>query len=182
MNTFRLFAKYVKKYWAMFIVTVLLVISLNYIRSLIPKLTSAFIAIIENKDLVDSEIPSFLLSFFNNTSGITSFLLTNAILIVCIAFVREIVNIIVDVNIYKLSEVVGCKAQIDYFNKVQNLPYSYLNHAETGDLIQRSTQDINRFKRFITGSLLELFKSTSLLKFFITGILIVGLFMAFVVQ
>ena len=71
MNTFRLFAKYVKKYWAMFIVTVLLVISLNYIRSLIPKLTSAFIAIIENKDLVDSEIPSFLLSFFNNTSGIT---------------------------------------------------------------------------------------------------------------
>lgn len=159
MKTFKLFGRYVKKYWAMFIVTVLLVVGLNYIRSIIPKLTSAFVAIVEGKPLIESEIPPFLLPFFNNGSGITSFLLTNAILIVCIAFVREIINILVDVNIYKLSEIIGCKAQIDYFNKVQNLPYSYLNHAETGDLIQRSTQDINRFKRFVTGSLLELFNS-----------------------
>lgn len=159
MKTFKLFGRYVKKYWAMFIVTVLLVVGLNYIRSIIPKLTSAFVAIVEGKPLIESEIPPFLLPFFNNGSGIASFLLTNAILIVCIAFVREIINILVDVNIYKLSEIIGCKAQIDYFNKVQNLPYSYLNHAETGDLIQRSTQDINRFKRFVTGSLLELFNS-----------------------
>ena len=159
MKTFKLFGRYIKKYWFMFIITVLLVVGLNYIRSIIPKLTSAFVAIIENKPINESEIPSFLLFFYNNASGITSFLLTNAILIVCIAFVREIINIIVDVNIYKLSEIVGCKAQIEYFNKVQDLPYSFLNHAETGDLIQRSTQDINRFKRFITGSLLELFNS-----------------------
>lgn len=159
MKTFKLFGRYIKKYWAMFILTVLLVISLNYIRSIIPKLTSAFVAIVEGKPIEQSEIPTFLLGFFNNANGISSFLLTNAILIVCIAFVREIINIIVDVNIYKISEIVGCKAQIDYFNNVQNLPYSYLNHAETGDLIQRSTQDINRFKRFITGSLLELFNS-----------------------
>lgn len=159
MKTFKLFGRYIKKYWAMFILTVLLVISLNYIRSIIPKLTSAFVAIVEGKPIDQSEIPTFLLGFFNNANGISSFLLTNAILIVCIAFVREIINIIVDVNIYKISEIVGCKAQIDYFNNVQNLPYSYLNHAETGDLIQRSTQDINRFKRFITGSLLELFNS-----------------------
>ena len=159
MKTFKLFGRYIKKYWAMFILTVLLVISLNYIRSIIPKLTSAFVAIVEGKPIDQSEVPTFLLGFFNNANGIASFLLTNAILIVCIAFVREIINIIVDVNIYKISEIVGCKAQIDYFNKIQNLPYSYLNHAETGDLIQRSTQDINRFKRFITGSLLELFNS-----------------------
>lgn len=159
MKTFKLFGRYIKKYWLMFVVTVLLVIGLNYIRSIIPKLTSAFVAIIENKPINESEIPSFLLFFYNNANGITAFLLTNAILIVCIAFIRELINIIVDVNIYKLSEIVGCKAQIEYFNKVQDLPYSYLNHAETGDLIQRSTQDINRFKRFITGSLLELFNS-----------------------
>ena len=143
----------------MFILTVLLVVSLNFIRSIIPKLTSAFVAIIENKPINESEIPTYLQYFFENASGIASFLLINAILIICIAFVREIINIIVDVNIYKLSEVIGCNAQIDYFNKVQNLPYSYLNHAETGDLIQRSTQDINRFKTFVTGSLLELFNS-----------------------
>ena len=151
MKTFKLFGRYIKKYWLMFIITVLLVVGLNYIRSIIPKLTSAFVAIVEIKPLTESEIPAFLLLFFKNISGVSNFLLVNAILIVVIAFVREIVNIIVDVNIYKLSEIVGCKAQIEYFEKVQNLPYSYLNRAETGDLIQRSTQDINRFKKFKYG-------------------------------
>ena len=159
MKTFKLFARYIKKYIWLFILTVILVVSLNFIRSIIPKLTSTFIAIVEGKPLVDSETPAFLLPFFNGADTIQSSLLVTAIIIVVVAFIRELINIFCDVSIYKISEVVGCKAQIDYFNKVQDLPYSYLNHAETGDLIQRSTQDINRFKRFITGSFLELFNS-----------------------
>ena len=159
MQTFKLLVRYMKKHLLVFILTILLVISLNYIRSIIPKLTSAFVAIIERKPLVDSEIPSFLLWAYNGSESLKSQLLVTALLIGTIALIREMVNIIVDVNIYGISETVGCQAQIDYFNKVQDLPYSYLNHAETGDLIQRSTQDINRFKRFITGSLLDLFNS-----------------------
>ena len=159
MKTFKLFARYIKKYIWLFILTVILVVGLNYIRSIVPKLTSTFIAIVEGKPLIDSETPEFLLPLFNGAESIPSQLLVTAIIIVIVAFVREIINIFCDVNIYKISEVVGCKAQIDYFNKVQDLPYAYLNHAETGDLIQRSTQDINRFKRFITGSFLELFNS-----------------------
>ena len=159
MKTFKLFARYIKKYIWLFILTVMLVVGLNYIRSIVPKLTSTFIAIVEGKPLIDRETPAFLLPLFNGAESIPSQLLVTAIIIVIVAFVREIINIFCDVNIYKISEVVGCKAQIDYFNKVQDLPYAYLNHAETGDLIQRSTQDINRFKRFITGSFLELFNS-----------------------
>ena len=159
MKTFKLFARYIKKYIWLFILTVMLVVGLNYIRSIVPKLTSTFIAIVEGKPLIDSETPAFLLPLFNGAESIPSQLLVTAVIIVIVAFVREIINIFCDVNIYKISEVVGCKAQIDYFNKVQDLPYAYLNHAETGDLIQRSTQDINRFKRFITGSFLELFNS-----------------------
>lgn len=159
MKTFKLFARYIKKYIWLFILTVILVVGLNYIRSIVPKLTSTFIAIVEGKPLIDSETPTILLPLFNGAESIPSQLLVTALIIIAVAFVREIINIFCDVNIYKISEVVGCKAQIDYFNKVQDLPYSYLNHAETGDLIQRSTQDINRFKRFITGSFLELFNS-----------------------
>ena len=159
MKTFKLFARYIKKYIWLFILTVILVVGLNYIRSIVPKLTSTFIAIVEGKPLIDSETPTFLIPLFNGAESIPSQLLVTALIIIAVAFVREIINIFCDVNIYKISEVVGCKAQIDYFNKVQDLPYSYLNHAETGDLIQRSTQDINRFKRFITGSFLELFNS-----------------------
>ena len=159
MKLFKLFFRYIKKHWFLLIITILSVVLLNVIRSIIPKLTAAFIAIIDKKPIEESEIPFFLLAFYNGKDGVSTQLLITSILIISIAFIREIINIICDVNIYKISEIVGCKAQIAYFKKVQDLPYTYLNHAETGDLIQRSTQDINRFKQFITGSFLELFNS-----------------------
>lgn len=168
MLTFKLLVRYLKKYWLMFLITVLLVLSLNYIRSIIPKLTSTFISVVSNTPIEDSTTPKFLQFFYHEGFNIQEGLLITALLIVGVAIIREFINIICDVNIFKISEIVGCKAQIDYFEKVQDLPYSYLNHAETGDLIQRSTQDINRFKRFITGSLLELFNS--LCKLIIYGI------------
>lgn len=159
MKTFELFNRYIKKHVLRFVLTVVLLILLNYIRSIIPKLTSTFIAIVTNKNLIDSETPSIFLPLYNNVSTIQGKLLVTATIIAIVALIRELINIICDVNVYKISEIVGCKAQIDYFEKVQNLNYTYLNHAETGDLIQRSTQDINRFKRFITGSFLDLFNS-----------------------
>lgn len=168
MKTFKLFLRYIKKHWALLIITLILVISLNYIRSIVPKLVGTFVAIVNHKPIKDSETPSFLLPFYENAFSIQEQLLTTALLVTLVAFVREIINIICDVNVYKISEVVGCKAQIDYFKKVQDLPYSYLNHAETGDLIQRSTQDISRFKRFLTDSFLELLNS--LCKIFVFGI------------
>ena len=159
MKTIALLVRYLKKNWLLFIVTILSVIFLNYLRSIIPLLTGTFISIVDHKDLLESETPKFLLIFYQDVSEIKYQLLITSLLIVCIAFIREITNIFVDVSIYHLSETIGCKAQIDYFKKVQDLPYVYLNHASSGDLIQRSTQDINRFKQFVTGSLLELFNS-----------------------
>ena len=159
MKMIKLFLRYIKKHWIVLILTILLVVLLNYIRSIIPKMTGVFIAIVDKKPLGESELPSFFLPFYESATTISAQLLVTGIIIVCVAFVREIINIFCDVSIYSISELVGCKAQIAYFEKVQNLPYSYLNHAETGDLIQRSTQDINRFKMFITGSLLELFNA-----------------------
>ena len=99
MKTFKLLVRYMKKHLLVFILTILLVISLNYIRSIIPKLTSAFVAIIERKPLVDSEIPSFLLWAYNGSESLKSQLLVTALLIGTIALIREMVNIIVDVNI-----------------------------------------------------------------------------------
>ena len=159
MQALKLLKRYMKKHLLVFILTIALLVFLNYVRSIIPKMTGVFVSIVKQTPMKDSELPKLFLSFYNESSTIQAKLLTTAILVVLIAFVREITNIFCDVSIYNISEIVGCQAQIDYFKKVQDLPFSYLNHAETGDLIQRSTQDISRFKRFISGSLLELFNS-----------------------
>mgnify|MGYP003299637000 CR=1 FL=1 len=99
MKTFKLFARYIKKYIWLFILTVILVVGLNYIRSIVPKLTSTFIAIVEGKPLIDSETPTFLLPLFNGAESIPSQLLVTALIIIAVAFVREIINIHIDFNI-----------------------------------------------------------------------------------
>lgn len=172
MNTIKLLIRYMKKNKYLFFFTILMVIFLNYIRSIIPKLTSEFIAIIDPVTS-SSTLPNYLKSLYGYVDTIKDKLLLTAIIICVIALIRETINIFCDVNVYKISEYAGCKAQQDYFNKVQDLPYSYLNHAQIGDLIQRSTQDINRFKTFIVGSLLELFNS-------ICKVVIFGICMLFI--
>ena len=159
MKMIKLFLRYIKKHIFLLVLTIALVVLLNYIRSIIPKMTGVFIAIVDKTPLEESELPFFLLPFYKGATTIQTQLLVTGVIITLVALIREIINIFCDVSIFKISELVGCKAQVAYFEKIQNLPYSYLNHAETGDLIQRSTQDINRFKVFITGSLLELFNS-----------------------
>lgn len=159
MKTLKLFARYIKKHFVLFIVTLLLVISLNYIRSIIPKLVGTFVAIINKKLVKDSEIPSFLLLFYKDSFSFQEQLFTTALIVALVALIREIINIICDVSVTKISEEVGCKILVDYLKKVQDLSYTYLNHASTGDLIQRSTQDVTRFKRFLTDTFLELLNS-----------------------
>ena len=90
MKTFKLFARYIKKHLFLLISTLILVISLNYIRSIVPKLVGTFVAIIEKKPIKDSETPTFLLSFFDNAFSIKEQLLTTALLVVGIAFIREL--------------------------------------------------------------------------------------------
>lgn len=125
-------------------------ISLNYIRSLIPLYISKVFDILGETD--KSTLPAFINNFFLNHTVIEQLI----IVMVCImvtAAVRETINICSDLTIAYTSETIGYNIQTDFYNHVQELPYSYLNHTETGDLIQRSTSDISRVKMFIGQSL-----------------------------
>ena len=168
MKMFKLLGRFLKKHWLMFVFSIVTIIVLNYIRSIVPKLTGVIIAIVNNKELADSNLPIFFMPFYNGASDIKTRLIITGFIIGIVALIREIINIISDVAVYKLSEDVGNDVKVAYFKKVQDLPYTYLNHASTGDLIQRSTQDVDRFKRFISGSLIDLF--TSFCKVIIYGI------------
>lgn len=157
MYALKLLWRYLKKYLLLFFVSIAMLIFLNYLRSIIPMLTGEFVSIID-PSVSESTLPGYF-TFLYKEASLQQSLLITAILVCMVALIRETVNIFCDVSITRLSEEVGISIQKDYFNKVQNLPYAYLNHAETGDLIQRSTQDVYRFKTFVNGSLMELFNS-----------------------
>ncbi len=56
------------------------------------------------------------------------------------------------------SERVAYKVRIRLYDHIQKLSYSYHTHAETGDLIQRSTSDVDTVRRFIGMQFPEMFR------------------------
>ncbi|HKL43257.1 MAG TPA: ABC transporter ATP-binding protein [Clostridia bacterium] len=46
----------------------------------------------------------------------------------------------------------------DLFNHIQHLPYRYFSHMDSGDLIQRSTSDIETIRRFLAVQFVEVVK------------------------
>ncbi|MDY4788765.1 MAG: ABC transporter ATP-binding protein [Bacilli bacterium] len=151
MQLLKLFVKYIKGNIKYFVAGFLMIIALNYIRSLIPLFISKVFEILGNGENV-STLPSFINHIFDGKSA-TVQLTICAISIVVVAIIRDTINLGTDLSIACASEGVGYNMQTDFYNHVQNLPYSYLNHAETGDLIQRSIQDVSRVKMFVGSQL-----------------------------
>ncbi len=71
----------------------------------------------------------------------------------------------------KASESTMKRLRDKFYSHVQNLPYLYHVSAQTGDLIQRATNDVDTIRRFVSGTLLE-FARTILL--FIIGIFVMA--------
>jgi ATP-binding cassette subfamily B protein len=156
MKIIQIFKRYIKGHRISLSMSLALVIFLNYFRSLIPLFIGKAFAILDGNP--DSSLPSFINAIFLGRDVAIQLLLV-AIAIVVTALIRDTLNLFTDLFIANTSEGIGYNLQTDFYKRVGELPYSYLNQAETGDLIQRSISDINRVKRFIGGSLPQIFSS-----------------------
>lgn len=163
MKTIKLFFRWLKGNRLSFTFALILLVALDYVRSLVPLFISQIFVVLnpaENK----STLPGFLKVLFTGSQGRQILIVSIGIFLVI--FTRDILNFLFDFQISLTSENIGRRVQMKFYNHVQDLPYSYLNHSETGDLIQRSTQDVNKFKRFIGGTLPGMLNSILLMTFY----------------
>mgnify|MGYP007025939057 FL=1 len=65
MQALKLLKWYMKKHLLVFILTIALLVFLNYVRSIIPKMTGVFVSIVKQTPMKDSELPKLFLSFLN---------------------------------------------------------------------------------------------------------------------
>ena len=153
MSMIKLIKKFIKGNITYFLLSFLLIIGLNYIRSLVPLFISKVFDILGQDNGI--KLPLFIENLFDG-NNIAVQLTIAAAAIVVVSVLRDILNLGLDFTIAEASEGMGYNMQTAFYDHVQNLPYSYLNHCETGDLIQRSIQDTSRVKMFV-GSQLKVF-------------------------
>jgi len=56
----------------------------------------------------------------------------------------------------KASEAIACRVRDKLYDQLQHLPISYHDKAETGDLVQRCTSDVETLRRFLAAQVVEI--------------------------
>ncbi len=102
-----------------------------------------------------STLPKFVLDFFDNYNGLQAILVVGLALLAFQSF-RGVIMFVNGFVKGKLSEEISFDMRTKMYNHIQNLSYSYHNNADTGDLIQRCTSDIDTIKVFLSAQLPQL--------------------------
>lgn len=162
VNRFHQFTKWLKGNKRYYFVAVSLLIVLQYFRTLTPLFIQYIIK--EVLGTKSSELPGFIRNLVQADTVkqelflVALFYVLFALIRVTIMFVRRVVNAF-------FVERVAYNMRNTLYNKLQNLSFSYHSHAETGDLIQRCTTDVETYRVFVGEQLIEIFRLIFLIGF-----------------
>jgi len=147
--------KWMKGYGLVYFIAVALLISLQYFRTLSPLFITHIVDSIFGTD--ESALPDFISGLLVGDS------LREQLLVVALVYVLfTLLRVIIMfgrrlINAY-FTESIAYNMRNTLYNKLQDLSFTYHSHAETGDLIQRCTTDVETYRKFIGEQLIEIFR------------------------
>lgn len=101
-------------------------------------------------------LPLFLLQYFDTFEDMLSRITVVGVVLVVFQLLRGMLMFANGYAKGKLAENITYDMRTKLFTHIQNLSYSYHNHVDTGDLIQRCTSDIGTIQAFISNQLPEI--------------------------
>jgi ATP-binding cassette subfamily B protein len=146
---------------------------LGYLRPYLPQLILAY-ATMFAATLMNLFIPQIIKNAIDNglTAGNASALFVAGGIILAIALVRGLAGF---GQLYYgewLTHRVAYDLRDDFYNSVQNLPFSFHDRTHTGDLMSRATSDISETERFVGIGLMGLISTLLLLVGIIAAMLL----------
>jgi ATP-binding cassette subfamily B protein len=155
MKRMKQFVKWMGGYKLIYFIAVLLLILLQYMRSLSPLFITYVIDTVLSGE--KSVLPQFLEKLMVDGS-IKVQLLYVALVYVLFTFIRVAIMFGRRVLNAYFTENISYNMRNTLYKKLQDLSFTYHNHAETGDIIQRCTTDVETYRNFIGEQLIEIFR------------------------
>jgi ATP-binding cassette subfamily B protein len=144
--------KWSKKYIFYFILIVTLNIVLQVLFSYLPLyIQYVFKTLNGSKDSV--ALPSFLINIFEKGNTALEVILIVSITMVLSQLIRSIMRFFCNYYQGALSHYIGYDMRLRIYDHVCDLDYTYHNNADIGDLIQRSTSDVDQISTFISNNI-----------------------------
>ena len=162
MNRLKQFLKWMKGNKRYYLVASLILISLQYFRTLTPLFIQHTIDhVVLGKE---SNLPVFIKNIVA-ADTVQKQLMLIAIAYVLFALMRVLLMVVRRFINAIYTERIAYNMRNKLYKKLQNLSFTYHSHAETGDLIQRCTTDVETYRTFVGEQLIEILRLIFLMGF-----------------
>ncbi len=100
-----------------------------------------------------SDLPKFLLNIYNGIQDPLKCILVVGLSMIVLQAFRSLMRFTTNYYQGALAHYIGHNMRIKLYDHIIDLPYSYHNHSDIGDLIQRATSDIDQTSTFISSQI-----------------------------
>ena len=153
MNGIKKIWKWSKKYiWIVLLIVALSTI-LQWLYAYLPLFIQYAFERINQVTEQKTDLPKFLLNWYNSIENILTCLLIVGVSMIVLQAFRSVLRFLDNYYQGALAHYIGYDMRIKIYDHVMNLSYTYHNHSDIGDLIQRSTSDVDQTSTFISSML-----------------------------
>ncbi|MBN2149332.1 MAG: ABC transporter ATP-binding protein [Anaerolineales bacterium] len=140
---------FIHPYWKQVVISLILLLALTALGLVVPEIIQQVIDI----GLMQGEI---------------NFMLQAALLILAVGFLNALLGYFQRYISEWIAQHIGYDLRNRLYNHIQNLSFSYHDHAQTGQLISRCIEDVRAIERFSGTGVVELVRVTVLLTGIVT--------------
>lgn len=152
MSGFKRLLSWSKKYLWLVVLIVVLCTVLQWLYAYLPLFIQyAFERLGYGTDKAD--LPKFLLNIYNSIEDPIKCILIVGLSMLILQTFRSIMRFTTNYYQGALAHYIGHNMRIKLYDHIIDLPYSYHNHSDIGDLIQRATSDIDQTSTFISSQI-----------------------------
>ena len=150
MSGIRRIVKWSARYIPLFIAIIALSILLQWLYSYLPLFVQYSFAVLGYGDIDKVELPMFLKEIFKNGDTTLNIILMVSGSMVLLQAIRSVLRFIDNYMQGALAQYIGHRLRTRLYKHICDLPFSYHSNSDVGDLIQRSTSDIDQVSNFVS--------------------------------
>lgn len=180
MKNFKKLLKFMEGYKLIYFLGMLSILISQLFTTITPLVLQTTIDNIIGDKPIESSFVENTIAYLGGKDYLRNNLWIIGIIIISIAMFRGLFLLLRSTMASKTAESTAKRMRDNLYDHIQRLPYEYHVKAETGDLIQRCTSDVDTIRRFLAIQLVEVSGSLFMLGFILTIIFRINIKMALI--
>lgn len=150
MNGIKKLFMWSRKYIPLVIFVIVLSVILQWLYAYLPLFVQYAFERLGKSESQNADLPKFILNWYNGIDNTLFCILMVSLTMIGLQACRSIMRFISNYYQGALAQYMSYDMRLKIYDHVMDLPYGYHKQSDTGDLIQRSTSDVDQTSTFVS--------------------------------